>query len=115
MEDGGDGLRVDPRSRYYIWVTCHTCGDMRVPGETTTLFVRTLAYLCPGCGRRDAVPVPHAAHARLVARGFPVQAVTAPAELREARPVAPPLTADDLLDAHELLAATDDVVALLGP
>ncbi len=115
MEKRGDGLRIDPRARYYVWVTCGSCGDMRVPGEVTTLFAGTLAYRCPGCGVRDAVPVPPVQHERLVACGFPVRVVRLPAELAESRPVAPPFTADDLLDAHELLAGTDDIVGLFGP
>ena len=115
MDQRGDALRMDPRARYYIWVTCTSCGDVRIPGEATTLFARALAYRCPRCGLRDSVGVPRSEHKRLVARGFPVVALRIPAELTEAHPAIRPVTPDDLLDAHEMLARTDDIVGLLSP
>lgn len=107
----------DPRLRYEIWVSCDDCGDVVVAGEACELIraetaVR-LAYLCVQCGRRSVTSVPDDELASLLAKGFSITEWRAPLELREPRPVGPPWTWDDLLDAHELLARTHDVVGVV--
>jgi hypothetical protein len=110
---------ADPRSRYTVWVECEDCGDVAVRGERTTLLrcinsdEITLAYNCTRCRVRSIASVPRHWLTYLLARGFAVLDVRPPAELLEPRPVAPALTFDDLLDAHELLATTPYVVELL--
>ena len=104
--------------RYVVWVSCVDCGDVRVAGERTMLLrdVRngevTLAFRCTHCAARDVAMVPPDQLERLVARGFTITDWSPPLELCEPRPSGPPLTFDDLLDAHELLARTDDVIGL---
>jgi len=113
----GDAAHSDPRVRYEIWVSCDDCGDVVVAGEACVLFRRgsevTLAYPCTECGRRSVSPVPDMQLERLVQRGFPIIDWRPPLELLEARPVAPVLTWDDLLDAHEALKRTSFVAELL--
>jgi hypothetical protein len=110
---------ADPRARYTIWVECEDCGDVAVRGERTTLLrcantgEVTLAYRCTRCRVRSIASVPRQWLAYLAARGFTIFDQHPPQELLEPRPVAPPLTFDDLLTAHELLASTPFVVELL--
>lgn len=121
MSKRGQTSGSDPRTRFRILVTCDDCGDVTVAGEHTVLVRHdrsdtvTLAYRCNHCGIRSATPVPESQLARLVARGFPFRSLGAPAELFEPRPIGPPFTADDVLDAHELLAGTDYITQLLAP
>jgi hypothetical protein len=109
----------DPRVRYVVWVSCVDCGDVRVAGERTTLLRDvhsgevTLAFRCTRCATRDVASVPPDQLDRLVARGFTITDWTPPLELHEPRPIGPPFTLDDLLDAHQLLIATDDVARLV--
>jgi hypothetical protein len=109
----------DRRSRYRIWVDCADCGDIAVQGERATLLrctvsqEVTLAYRCTSCLARSIASVPRHWLEYLIARGFAIRDWRPPRELLEPRPIAPPLTLDDLLDAHELLATTPFVVGLL--
>jgi hypothetical protein len=103
--------------RYEIWLSCDDCGDVVVAGEDCILIRAagdvTLAYRCPACGCRAAAPVPDDELERLVGRGFVVRDARVALELTERRPIGPVLAWDDVLDAHETLASTDFVVALL--
>ncbi len=113
----GNAPERDPRAGYKIWVSCDDCGDIVVVGEACALVRRrgdvTLAYPCTDCGRRSVSPIPPEQLDRLLARGFRITDWRPPSELLEARPIAPPFTWDDLLDAHELLARTALIVPLL--
>jgi hypothetical protein len=123
-----DASKHDPRTGYEIWVSCDDCGDVVIAGERCVLFRTTasatatvvtasgvtLAYPCVQCGRRSVTPVPDAALRRLVERGFSVIAWSPPLELLEPHPTGPPFTWDDLLEAHEVLARSDAIVALLS-
>ena len=107
----------DPRRRYDIWVSCDDCGDVLIAGERCALIRAesrvALAYLCGQCGRRSVTPVPDEDLESLLAKGFRITEWEAPLEAREPHPVGPPWTWDDVLDAHELLERTTDVVALV--
>jgi hypothetical protein len=109
---------TDPRVRYVVWVSCVDCGDVRVAGERTMLLRDvssgevTLAFRCTRCATRDVAAVPPDQLDRLVERGFTITDWSPPRELCEPRPVGPPFTLDDLLDAHELLSRTDDLARL---
>ena len=96
-----------------IRATCSDCGDVEL--TTTDVRVRVClednqgSYLfrCPGC----QMSVVKSAEPRivdlLVASGVELSTWTLPAELFEHRSGSP-LTHDDLLDFHLLLAAGDD-------
>ena len=112
------GDASDPRTRYEIWLSCDDCGDVVVAGEDCVLIRAagdvTLAYPCPACGCRGATAVPDEQLERLVQRGFVVRDAVVAQELIERRPIAPVLTWDDVLAAHELLGTTEFVVDLLA-
>jgi hypothetical protein len=92
-----------------IRATCNDCGDVEL--GTCDLVVRlcedtesgTYVFRCPRC----TLPVVRTADRStidlLVSSGVRLELWTLPAELIESRPVAAPLSHDDLLDFHELL------------
>ncbi len=92
-----------------IRATCNDCGDVEL--GIVDLVVRlcedtesgTYVFRCPQCD----LPVVRSADRPtidlLVQSGVRLELWTLPAELIEARPIAPPLSHDDLLDFHELL------------
>jgi predicted RNA-binding Zn-ribbon protein involved in translation (DUF1610 family) len=95
-----------------IKATCPGCGDVRL--RARDLRVRVCAetdagsysFACPRCGEpvtRDATP---RILSLLVSAGVRTEVWHQPAELREPR-TGPPITADDLLDFHLLLAGDD--------
>jgi hypothetical protein len=118
-----NAAKHDPRTDYEIWVSCDDCGDVVIAGERCVLLRITaagtttgvtLAYPCGQCGRRSVTPVPDGALQRLVERGFSIVAWHPPRELLEPHPTGPRFTWDDLLEAHEVLARSDAIVALLS-
>lgn len=63
-------------------------------------------FPCPGCGKQTACPIePHVA-LRLIGLGVRAGALLPPAEATEVHE-GPPLSADELLDFHLLLARPD--------
>jgi predicted RNA-binding Zn-ribbon protein involved in translation (DUF1610 family) len=101
---------------------CPTCGDVKLQIHDLTVRICTdevtpaaYRFQCPVCDQT----VSRAASARiidlLVSAGALHELWTRPAEI-DARPSGPPLTPDDLLDLHVLLAEDnwfDDLTALV--
>jgi hypothetical protein len=101
---------------------CPACGDVQLHIDDLTVRVchdddiaSAYRFRCPGCEQtvhREASP---RIVDLLVSAGAPQELWNWPAELAE-RPSGPPLTPDDLLDLHVLLADDhwfDDLVALV--
>jgi hypothetical protein len=92
-----------------IRATCNDCGDIEI--GTCDLVVRlcedtdagTYVFRCPRCSTPVVRSADRPTIDLLVSSGVRLELWTLPAELIEARPVAPPLSHDDLLDFHELL------------
>lgn len=103
-----------------IRATCTDCGDVEL--GTCDLLVRlcqdndtgTYVFRCPRCD----LPVVRSAERPvidlLVSSGVRMEVWSLPAELGEWRPVAAPLSHDDLIDFHELLGSPDWFDSLLA-
>lgn len=102
-----------------IRATCPACGEVGLTPEEMELHVdpsglRQASYNfdCPGCLNVVTKPADERIVRLLASGGVPVREWTAPRRL----PDGPPLTYDDLLDFHALLATDhwfDDLIALL--
>lgn len=109
------GAKVHPSDgmEAIVKATCPRCGDVELaPLELglyvcSTLDASSYHFTCPGC---DEIVVKSAADHRIVTLlssvGVPVTQWDLPAELDEVH-AGPPLTLDDLIDLHALLARPD--------
>lgn len=92
-----------------IRASCPWCGDVKLRPRDLTLRVcadtdhGTYSFVCPRCGDRVARDASPRICALLVSAGVQTEVWRRPAELLEPR-LGPPLTVDDLLDFHLLLA-----------
>jgi hypothetical protein len=92
-----------------IRATCTDCGDVEL--GIRDLVVRlcedtesgTYVFRCPRCSNPVVRSADRPTIDLLVSSGVRLELWTLPAELIEPRPIAPPLSHDDLLDFHELL------------
>jgi predicted RNA-binding Zn-ribbon protein involved in translation (DUF1610 family) len=92
-----------------IRANCPSCGDVQL--TAAELIVRVCAddergsycFRCPDCGHAVAKQISRRIVDMLVSSGIRMQVWRLPAELGESR-IGPPLTPDDLLDFHLLLA-----------
>jgi hypothetical protein len=89
---------------------CPACGDVQLQINDLTVRVcddedtpGAYRFQCPGCEQTVSRPASPRIIELLVSAGAPHELWTWPAELAEARS-GPPLTSDDLLDLHVLLA-----------
>jgi hypothetical protein len=94
-----------------IRATCSDCGDVEL--GTRDLVVRlcedneagTYVFRCPNCTHPVVRPADRPTIDLLISSGVRLELWSMPSELIEPRPVAPPLTHDDLIDFHEMLSA----------
>lgn len=94
-----------------IRATCSDCGDVEL--GTRDLVVRlcetneagTYVFRCPNCLHPVVRPADRPTIDLLISSGVRLELWTIPSELIEPRPVGAPLTHDDLIDFHEMLAA----------
>ncbi len=93
-----------------VRATCPDCGDVEISTDDVQVRVcvdtssGSYSFWCPGCDLRVAKRAEPAVVHLLVSSGAPLTMWRLPAELTEAHS-GPPLTHDDLLAFHQLLAA----------
>jgi hypothetical protein len=95
-----------------IRVTCGACGDVELTAEEMRVRrcvetgAATYVFICPDCHMAEVRTAEEHVVEVLRSAGVVCAEWQLPAELGE-RPIGPPLTHDDLLDFHELLATPD--------
>ena len=102
-----------------IRASCSDCGDVEL--TTADVHVRVCSadnranyrFQCPSCAMVVVKQAEERTVDLLVASGVACTTWDLPAELFEPRPVAAPLTHDDLIDAHERLGSDDWLAAAL--
>ena len=92
-----------------IRANCPSCGDVQLTADDLTVRVcadderGSYCFRCPDCRQAVAKEASRRIVDLLVSSGVRMQVWRLPAELSESR-IGPPLTPDDLLDFHLLLA-----------
>ena len=95
-----------------IRANCPSCGDVQLTADDLTVRVcadderGSYCFRCPDCRQAVAKEASRRIVDLLVSSGVRMQVWRLPAELTESR-IGPPLTPDDLLDFHLLLAGND--------
>lgn len=95
-----------------VRATCPTCGDVELGVDHLTAIVcattneGSYAFQCPNCGLAIVKPAEGHVIDLLASAGVRLSVFELPAELEESHSGAP-LTHDDLLAFHELLASDD--------
>jgi hypothetical protein len=102
-----------------IRANCPSCGDVQLTAGDLTVRVcadderGSYCFRCPDCRQAVAKEASRRIVDLLISSGVRMQVWRLPAELGESR-IGPPLTPDDLLDFHLLLAGNtwfDDLAA----
>ena len=107
-----------------VWVTCPICGNVEVSADAVRLKLgygdevghSTYFFDCPKCKEHVTKPANGTAIRLLLKAGVPFANLGMPAEALEEH-TGPPITADDVLDFHELLERRDwfNELVLFGP